>query len=591
MKRYLIVLFLLCVFAGSTSAQWKKAVFPATPSAIVAAHTFWQRNDSVFTGTDNGVYCSTDRGRTWEFLDSLSRPVGPPTFSALGTDTFGGTVRIFGGNGAAWYKVPGVSDWRQAFYFDQYSDSLAFAIDDPLAIINDPVRGTLLPSRVGMIYPMKIADVSYPNWWRRDQNMKKPLYNRFTRDSVHYFGSQQAMYSLRANSTAGWDSVTNGLYPSSDLTSLINESGVFIAGTQTGNTDANLFRLRPDSTRWERVSFFGWDPSSVDIGIRTPVYAVAVIDSFLFVGVQGYLGDPIYYCPLNQISGDVPGIQYLQKKYWVGMHSTDAEIKGVNFYPDSRVLVDDQPMETQYVHTGLLRYTLPESLFLEQKNHLLRVYNPEGGGFYSKPETLHVNYMIPVLDSIAPTWAYKGTAPVIRVYGKYFYRASRVIWFNYWSTFGFDTIATTYISSTLLEARPSAVQMSFVVDPRIQVWNPSYPQQTSNRVRVFSIRLDSSASDVREIGAGIPSVFALSGNYPNPFNPKTALRLAIPNSSRLRAIIYDMMGREVELIADEPVNPGWYELEWNADRYASGTYFLRVTAGEFTATRRLLLLK
>lgn len=588
MKRYAIVLFLSCLFAEIAGGQWKKAVFPATPPTSITAFDFWERSDTLFTLTDNGVHLSVDRGQTWTRQNP--QPPPPRIPYEIGSDTFHGKVRIFANGG--WYRVPGEFDWTQGFYFDQYTDGRAFAITPSSKIINDPVRGTMMPSRQGMIYPMQIVGTDYPNWWRRDQAMKKPLYKSLLRDSVYLFSSQQALYTLRANTTSGWDSITAGLFPSSDLTSLIDYQRNLIAGVRSVNTDANLFRLRADSSAWERVSFLnGHDPGNVEEGISTPVYAVMVVDSFLFIGIHTYWGDPIYYCPLNQVVGDAPGIQYLQKQYWVGMRSTDADIKGVNFYPDSRVFVDNEPLDTRYVHTGLLTYTLPESLFREQKIHLLKVYNPEGGGFYSKPETLRVRYMIPTLDSIAPRGAYKGTSPVIRVYGKYFYPASRVIWFDYWSIWGFDTLSTTFISHTLLEARPSALQMSVVADPKIQVWNPSYPQQTSNRSAWFHIMFDSSAVGVHEIGSGMPVSFALSGNYPNPFNPKTALRLAIPNFSRLRAVIYDMRGREVELIADEPVNPGWYELEWNADGYASGSYLLRVTAGEFTATRRLLLVK
>jgi photosystem II stability/assembly factor-like uncharacterized protein len=94
-----------------------------------------------------------------------------------------------------------------------------------------------------------------------------------------------------------------------------------------------------------------------------------------------------------------------------------------------------------------------------------------------------------------------------------------------------------------------------------------------------------------EMGGIIPTEFALLQNYPNPFNPSTKIRYDIPKETRVVLKIYDVLGAEVATLVNDLLKPGRYTTEWNAGRYASGVYIYRIDAGNFTATRKLMLLK
>jgi photosystem II stability/assembly factor-like uncharacterized protein len=89
--------------------------------------------------------------------------------------------------------------------------------------------------------------------------------------------------------------------------------------------------------------------------------------------------------------------------------------------------------------------------------------------------------------------------------------------------------------------------------------------------------------------------FRLEQNYPNPFNPSTRIRFSIPvvwtghAPSILR--IYDLLGREVATLVNDNLQPGSYEVTFDATGLASGVYFYRLQTGEFTQTKRLLLLR
>jgi hypothetical protein len=90
----------------------------------------------------------------------------------------------------------------------------------------------------------------------------------------------------------------------------------------------------------------------------------------------------------------------------------------------------------------------------------------------------------------------------------------------------------------------------------------------------------------------IPQVFRLSQNYPNPFNPITKISYDIPQNSIVKLTIYDILGREViKLVNNEFKQPGRYVVEFNATNLASGVYFYRVEANDFTDSKKMVLVK
>ena len=91
--------------------------------------------------------------------------------------------------------------------------------------------------------------------------------------------------------------------------------------------------------------------------------------------------------------------------------------------------------------------------------------------------------------------------------------------------------------------------------------------------------------------------FSLANNYPNPFNPQTAIVFTLPKQAVVRLRVYDVSGRLVRaLIAGEAYEPGRHEVVWNGRddagrQAASGAYFYRLDAGESSETRRMVLIK
>jgi photosystem II stability/assembly factor-like uncharacterized protein len=96
---------------------------------------------------------------------------------------------------------------------------------------------------------------------------------------------------------------------------------------------------------------------------------------------------------------------------------------------------------------------------------------------------------------------------------------------------------------------------------------------------------------VEQTGTNIPERYSLSQNYPNPFNPVTRIIFDVPKSSFTKLIIYDQIGGEVEKLVNEQLSPGSYKYEWNAADYPSGIYYYRLQAGEFSETKKMVLIK
>jgi hypothetical protein len=102
----------------------------------------------------------------------------------------------------------------------------------------------------------------------------------------------------------------------------------------------------------------------------------------------------------------------------------------------------------------------------------------------------------------------------------------------------------------------------------------------------------------------LPQGFTLSQNYPNPFNPATKIQYQLPISSHINLNVYDVLGNKVATLVDEYKPEGSYEVEFNTSRignaasrfstkggYVSGVYFYRLQAGDFVATKKMILLR
>jgi hypothetical protein len=105
-----------------------------------------------------------------------------------------------------------------------------------------------------------------------------------------------------------------------------------------------------------------------------------------------------------------------------------------------------------------------------------------------------------------------------------------------------------------------------------------------------SFRFESTIG-IKPVSNEVPGEFRLEQNYPNPFNPSTNLEFRIMEPGFVRLSVYDVLGREVSIIVNQNLKQGIYKASFNAGNLPSGVYLYRLTAGNFTETRKMILVK
>jgi subtilisin-like proprotein convertase family protein len=114
----------------------------------------------------------------------------------------------------------------------------------------------------------------------------------------------------------------------------------------------------------------------------------------------------------------------------------------------------------------------------------------------------------------------------------------------------------------------------------------------TGRMYAWGIQINNSPIvGIQNISNELPDSYSLSQNYPNPFNPVTNIKFDIPNVSNVKLTVFDITGREVAQLVNQQLETGTYNVNFDASHLATGTYFYRLEAGEFTEVKKMILIK
>jgi hypothetical protein len=188
------------------------------------------------------------------------------------------------------------------------------------------------------------------------------------------------------------------------------------------------------------------------------------------------------------------------------------------------------------------------------------------------------------------------------------YEGTRVDYFDFKSTLiqGQD-VFIGLIAQFGAEAKPllaacegEVCQLHLLVDKAAsEVTISEAKTQKPYHVLTFVERVDGRAkgiypdfrSTTLSLTAVVPTQYALAQNYPNPFNPTTTVSFAIKEAGRVKLDIFNVLGQTVTCLVDEYLEAGTHSREWNATNFSSGVYFYKVSAGDFQATKKMVLMK
>lgn len=102
---------------------------------------------------------------------------------------------------------------------------------------------------------------------------------------------------------------------------------------------------------------------------------------------------------------------------------------------------------------------------------------------------------------------------------------------------------------------------------------------------------------VIKINEKLPQKYGLHQNFPNPFNPETKIKFELSQTDNgkqntvTKLVIYDISGKEVKILVNETLPPGFYEVDFNGSMLSSGVYFYKLTSGEYAESKKMILMK
>jgi hypothetical protein len=98
-------------------------------------------------------------------------------------------------------------------------------------------------------------------------------------------------------------------------------------------------------------------------------------------------------------------------------------------------------------------------------------------------------------------------------------------------------------------------------------------------------------TSIEPVNNVVPSSYALSQNFPNPFNPSTEIQFTIAKAAFTTLRVFDILGRNVATLVNENVNPGTFRVKFDGTNLASGTYIYTLTSGSARITKKFMLMK
>jgi hypothetical protein len=152
------------------------------------------------------------------------------------------------------------------------------------------------------------------------------------------------------------------------------------------------------------------------------------------------------------------------------------------------------------------------------------------------------------------------------------------------------SVFTTNQKSASVLSTPVYVRVTFT-PTAVGTYSDTLYLRNNSATPLVKIRLSGNGTltGVEKLGIEIPTVFSISQNYPNPFNPSTIISYAVPRSANVSLRVFNTLGQEVASLVNELKEAGYHRVTWNAN-VPSGIYFYRLQAGEFTETKKMILL-
>ncbi len=120
-----------------------------------------------------------------------------------------------------------------------------------------------------------------------------------------------------------------------------------------------------------------------------------------------------------------------------------------------------------------------------------------------------------------------------------------------------------------------------------------FVHETGDHLPIYTgkVTFGGSGTAVGDDSDNLPTSYSLAQNYPNPFNPTTEIAFDLPSKSKVRLTVFNILGQEVTTLVNKELGPGHHSIQWDGGTQASGIYFYKLEANNFSETRKMMLVK
>jgi hypothetical protein len=531
-SRYFIVL--ICIFCNINilNSQWVQTICPDS-----WINSFAVSDANLFAGTWNGVYLSSDNGTSWNAVNSGLTSTDVSCFAIMGKNLFAGTynngIYVSTNNGMNWTFSGLTNTWVTAFAVCGNSIFAGTNYNGVFLSTNNGTNWTAVSS-AGIKDTLRFPTVS-----------ALAVTVNGSGDTSIFAGMSGinvgGVYLLTNNGT-NWTEVDSGL-TNTQIAALAACGDNIFAGTRSG-----VFRSTNNGINWTAI-----DSGLTNNGPIPTIYSLSIL--------------PNGKCSTNLFAGT-----------WNGVYQS------TNNGTSWNAINSGLPINTPIYALAILPNGKGDTNLFAGTIH----------GVWQHPfsqwtPTISLNQYSIEFGSPPSTWKQTKTATLKITCGSL---AQLIIDSVYTMTKWFvvasvqDTIAEGDTVSLLISFTPDSLSVPQYYDTLFIISNSIYSLIKVPLRGIIEIPISVSQS-----GSDIPNIFGLSQNYPNPFNPTTIINYQLPVSNFVTLKVYNILGREVEILVNEKKNAGNYSIAFNAAKLSSGVYFYRLQAGSFTETKKLILLR
>ena len=381
---------------------------------------------------------------------------------------------------------------------------------------------------------------------------------------LSYFQDSTAQYRILRSSDMGvnWENISNGIL--STVYSLVVKDSLLFAGVLN-----SIFVSSDNGDNWKQTSF-----STTGAVVRSLI----VIDSAIFAGTAGREGD------IDTLGGVFCSTD--DGKTWISKNNGLMMSNGARGRITSFATID-----TDLFTGALMQGIFHSSDKGESWNHLWS--NGTVNTLAVIDSALFAGFDLgAVFRSIDKgiTWTHCDSGLADSINKDFTILSLAVSGKNLFAGTMFHGVYASYdlgeswvAVNSGLTMKPGDVCSIFVNEPYIFI--------STNKDTIWRRTLAEMITNVENSLPNNPYAFLLEQNFPNPFNGATVIRYKLANNGFVTLKLYDILGREVEILVNESKNAGDYSMNFNANQLSSGVYLYRLTVNEMSIVKKMILLQ